>query len=873
MLVTDSLKKPSLNDRDYRIIRLNNELEALRMHDSETDKASAALDINVGNFSDESDISGTVHAVEYFFLMGTKKFSIENEYSQRLSANSGTSNAYTGSTSMNYFFYISVKPDNGQDPSDTNPSPLSGALDRFAQFFIEPLFLSETLDRELKALEKSLSNPNHPFCHFSTGNFEVLKTLSEARGIDVRDKFIAEPLDVLQKWIAKLFSPVVNKKLSPNRWPGELPFREELNLYFPFIDEEFMFATQPSRYISHLIGHEGPGSIMSYIRSKGWANGLNAGAYPMCPGTPGILDMQVCLTEDGLKNYPEIIEIFFPYIALLQQKGIADVDFKFKLKTPASRFTSRISSVMQKTLPRKWLLSGHSRLREFAPDQIEKALATIRPDNSCMEKWYGTEYRHDKIPNDLMQECKKAFAVSPQDRLPTLHLPHKNQFIPNEPEVEKQEMDEQALNPRVIRNDSIARTQWKKDDIFWVSRANVIVSLKTPLFYASAENNVKARLFSDLVCDALEMYSYDAELAGLQYKIPVLLDQIVTTMRDLDINKYRFETVKQRLTRGYNWQLQSSHHQVGDYTNWLNAPERDFIVEELAAELSGVTWRVFIEVYVHGNMYKEDALKATDMVAPILKPRVLPKAHREDRDIRTKTLIRGPAFDQLRTKEPFGYIVFSMPRTFSMTYGFRFLIQSEMAPKFLDSRSEAFLVRYADTLEKMNDTEFEGPKRSLITAQRDAAQIKLLTKLEVMEFLNRRLNPVSSRRDRLSIHLQAQGKAEGVDKRQEEAQKNANMETSAGDDVKMAEEITDGRLFKAGLTASLGARPVKDISECDGLLLSTSRSCKWGGESVFFIWSCLLSGMDSQLATSHIPHGEAQRQIGQRWFCRYVIHY
>jgi insulysin len=62
-----------------------------------------------------------------------------------------------------------------------------------------------------------------------------------------------------------------------------------------------------------------------------------------------------------------------------------------------------------------------------------------------------------------------------------------------------------------------------------------------------------------------------------------------------------------------------------------------------------------------------------------------------------------------------------------------------------------------------------------VTAQRDAAQIKLLTKLEVMEFLNRRLNPVSSRRDRLSIHLQAQGKAEGVDKRQEEAQKNANM--------------------------------------------------------------------------------------------------
>ncbi|EXK78720.1 insulysin [Fusarium oxysporum f. sp. raphani 54005] len=399
-------------------------------------------------------------------------------------------------------------------------------------------------------------------------------------------------------------------------------YSRELNLCFPFIDEEFIFATQPSRYISHLIGHEGPGSIMSYIRSKGWANCLNAGAYPMCSGTPGIFDMQVRLTEDGLKNYPEIVKIFFPYIALLRENP------------PQDRFTSRISSVMQKTLPREWLLSGHSRLREFAPDQIEKALATIRPYNSCMvivsrnypgdwdwkEKWYGTEYRHDKIPDDLMQECKKAFAVSPQDRLPTLHLPHKNQFIPNEPEVEKQEMDEQALNPRVIRSDSIARTQWKKDDIFWVPRANVIVSLKTPLFYASAENNVKARLFLDLVCDALEMYSYDAELAGLRYKVsldsrglfldvsgyndklPVLLDQIVTIMRNLDIKKYRLRL------RGAGSGAFECH------------------LEGIRLFQKQMLGQVFIEVYVHGNMYKEDALKATDMVASILKPRVLPKA-------------------------------------------------------------------------------------------------------------------------------------------------------------------------------------------------------------------------------------------------------
>ncbi|SCV61193.1 related to insulysin precursor (metalloendopeptidase) [Fusarium fujikuroi] len=960
-LVTDSLEKPSLDDRDYRVIRLGNDLEALLVHDPETDKASAALDVNVGNFSDESDIPGMAHAVEHLLFMGTEKFPIENEYAEYLSTNSGSSNAYTGPTSTNYFFKISAKPDNDQEPSDTNPSPLREALDRFAQFFIEPLFLAETLDEELKAvnsennknlridtwrrtqLVKSLSNPNHPFSHFPTGNFEVLKTLPEARGINVRDKFIEfharhysanrmklvvlgrEPLDVLQKWVAELFSPVVNKKLPPNRWPGELPFREtdlgmqcfakpvmdsrELNLYFPFIDEEFMFATKPSRYISHLIGHEGPGSIMSCIKSKGWADGLIAGADPVCPGTPGIFHVQVRLTEEGLENYPEIVKIFFQYITLLHEsppeewrfqelKKMDDVEFKFKQKTPAEEFTSQISSVMQEPLPREQFLSGHGRLREFAPDVIEKALATIRPDNFCMvilsrdypgnwdqkEKWYGTDYRRENIPKDLMKEYKEAFAVSTNDRLSALQLPHKNKFIPTNLEVERKKVDEPALYPRVVRNDHIARTWWKKDDTFWVPRANVVVSLKTPLIYASAGNNVKAELFAQLVLDTLEEDLYDAKLTGSQYivslgshglllnvsgyndKLLMVLEQAVTAMANFNINKGRFGRIKK--------------------------------LEELAAELPSVTLegirqfqkqmldQVFIEVYVHGNMYKKDALKATHMVESILKPRVLPKAQwpimrsliltkgsnyvfrrtlkdsanvnhcvetwlyvgsRDDRDIRTKTLLLGqmlkePVFDQLRTKEQLGYVVWSGSRYFSTTYGFRFLIQSEMTPELIDSRIEALLLRYTDTLEKMSEIEFESHKRSLIVSrlekpmalheesrqhwaeinseeydfeicQNDAARIRQLTKAEIVDFFNQHLNPSSTQRARLSIHLKAQDKAKGVDKRQEEAQKQADKEPSSGDAVKMAEKITDVRLYKAGLTPSSGVIPVKDVSD------------------------------------------------------------
>lgn len=797
--------------------------------------------------------------------MGTKKYPIENEYGQYLSANSGYSNAYTAGTSTNYYFEVAAKPANDGEASDSNPSPLRGALDRFAQFFIEPLFLSSTLDRELKAvdsenkknlqndtwrlyqLDKSLSNPNHPYCHFSTGNFEVLKTIPEAQGINVRDKFMEfhdkhysanimklvvlgrESLDVLQKWVIEFFSNVVNKNLAQNRWEVEPPFRKselglqwfakpvmdsrELNLVFPCLNEEQMFTGPPSRYVAHLVGHEGPGGIMAYIKSKGWANGLSAGGYDVCPGSPSMFDISVRLTEEGLNHYKEIVKIFFQYISLLresapeewifdEQKGMADVDFKYKQKTPASRFTSKTSSIMQKPLPREWLLSGSSRLRKFEPAWIEQTLKLFEPENLRMnivsrsfpgtwekkEKWYGTEYTAEKIPEEFMAELKAAVNVSKANRLPELHLPHKNSFIPSKLEVEKKEVEAPALAPRLLRNDADCRIWFKKDDTFWVPKANLIVSLRTPITHATAENSIKSRLFTELVRDALEEYSYDAELAGLQYtvsddarglfleisgyndKLPVLLERVATTMRDLEIKDNRFDIVRERLTREYdNWQLRSAYQQVGDCIWWLNA-EKEFTIEELAEELRGVTSdhvrqfqkqalsQLHFEVYVHGNMYRADAIHVSDMIASILKARTLPKTQwpiarslilpagsnfvykkelkdpaninhcietwfyvgdRGDRNARAKTLlidqmVHEPAFDQLRTKEQLGYIVFTGVRSFATTCGYRFLIQSERTPDYLDKRVEAFIVQFGKILDEMSDSDFEGHKRSLI---------------------------------------------------------------------------------------------------------------------------------------------------------------
>ena len=73
--VTDKLEQPALDDRSYRVIRLPNKLETLLVHDADTDKASAAVNVNVGSFSDADDMPGMAHAVEHLLFMGTKKAS------------------------------------------------------------------------------------------------------------------------------------------------------------------------------------------------------------------------------------------------------------------------------------------------------------------------------------------------------------------------------------------------------------------------------------------------------------------------------------------------------------------------------------------------------------------------------------------------------------------------------------------------------------------------------------------------------------------------------------------------------------------------------------------------------------------------------
>jgi len=139
---------------------------------------------------------------------------------------------------------------------------LEPALDRFAQFFIAPLFLADCTDRELRAvdsehkknlqsdswrlfqLDKSLSNPAYPYNSFGTGNLVSLKEEPVSKGLDVRQAFMEfhdtyysanlmklvvlgrEPLDQLQEWVVDKFKAIENKNLGAPEFEGS-PYTEK----------------------------------------------------------------------------------------------------------------------------------------------------------------------------------------------------------------------------------------------------------------------------------------------------------------------------------------------------------------------------------------------------------------------------------------------------------------------------------------------------------------------------------------------------------------------------------------------------------------------------------------------------------------------
>ena len=72
-------------------------------------------------------------------FISTEKYKTPSEFDSFLSKNSGSSNAYTDHVETNFYFECS---------NEAFPE----ALDRFAQFFIKPLFIKDFVSKEMNAV-------------------------------------------------------------------------------------------------------------------------------------------------------------------------------------------------------------------------------------------------------------------------------------------------------------------------------------------------------------------------------------------------------------------------------------------------------------------------------------------------------------------------------------------------------------------------------------------------------------------------------------------------------------------------------------------------------------------------------------------------
>ena len=74
-------------------------------------------------------------------------------------------------------------------------------------------------------------------------------------------------------------------------------------------------------YLSHLVGHEGKGSLLSELKRLGYVNNLVSGLKSGSKGFDFFI-VNVDLTEVGIEHTDEIVELTFQYLEMIRQKGI-----------------------------------------------------------------------------------------------------------------------------------------------------------------------------------------------------------------------------------------------------------------------------------------------------------------------------------------------------------------------------------------------------------------------------------------------------------------------------------------------------------------------------------------------------------------------
>ncbi|CAJ0962033.1 unnamed protein product, partial [Mesorhabditis belari] len=696
----DNIVKGAQDAREYRGLELTNGLRVLLISDPKADKSAAGIDVNVGHLMDPWELPGTAHFCEHMLFLGTDKYPSENEYSKFISSHGGMTNAFTSSDNTNYHF-------------DIKPNELPGALDRFAQFFLAPQFTESATEREVCAvdsehsnnlnndnwralqIDRNLSKPGHDHGKFGTGNKVTLLEEARQKGVEPREALLefhrkyyssnimslsilgCEPLDTLESYLEELgFSEIKNKNVPRHVWdehpygPEEcgkmvevVPIKDNssLTVTFPYPDLRDEQCSQPAHYISHLIGHEGPGSLLSELKRRGWVSSLSAGHNAIAAGF-GKFTIVVDLSQDGLENVDEIIALIFNEIGLIKSTGpqkwiqeeLAELgEMKFRFKGRQRKPDELCDNAVKNYL-----------MPDFKPEIITALLESMRPENmicrvvakkfagqpdNTNEPIYGTEMRITQISKEKMDR----FTAALDEVHPNLSMPERNEYVATNFEIKETGKNE-ISSPRLIRDDQWLRVWFKQDDEFHLPKKITKINVTSPTIVSDPLSTVIGGVFTTCLLDALAEETYNPMLAGLSHSIDIGYNGIEIRVRGYDEKQnlfvrdlvrrmihfkpdpLRFNVLKEEMRRSLRNFSHGQPYSLSQHYHLLLTAQKYWSKEQLLACCADVTVQdveqflekalrgFHVEVFVHGNTIEQEVLDLSETVLSELRSIPIP---------------------------------------------------------------------------------------------------------------------------------------------------------------------------------------------------------------------------------------------------------
>lgn len=565
----ESIVKSPNDSRQYASITLPNQLELVLVSDPDIEKSAAALSVAVGSFQEPKEFGGLAHYLEHMLFMGTKSYPEVGGYSEFVSRNGGTQNAYTDLDHTNYMVAV-------------NNDAFEEALARFSGFFYQAILDEKYADKERNAvhsewtmkgpndwvilgqLNGSTLNPDHPVSQFNWGNLESLadrkhKSLQTAL-VEFYQKYYSAnlmkgtlishlPIGEMKNMANKYFADIPNKNTAKPKMIAPVAKEEHLNkivhyvpqtemkqiqLKFVIQNNALQFAVKPNGYVNYLLANEMPGTLAAELRNAGLSEAVYADYDASMYGNAGDVTLYIDLTEEGVNNRDRVMAATLKYLELVKTRGV-DVkyfkeikqslqnNFRFKEKTNDYSYAMQIAASLQK-VPAEYVLSSAYEYQRFNPQVIQNVLDQLTLNNARIfyidsllptEKsmhYFAGKYGVKEITAETRakwQHLSKEFA---------LHLPRANNLMPNDFDlVPAVHIDEPV---QIVKQHGYSAHLGHSAQ-FQQPKGLLQIELNTGFTKQSARNHVLSNILGRILNQQLTELQSEASTAGMGLNVGV----------------------------------------------------------------------------------------------------------------------------------------------------------------------------------------------------------------------------------------------------------------------------------------------------------------------------------------------------------------